>query len=464
MACEEQGLPQIETPADLIFENLCQDPGQLDTLRGTEGLVLILHRGGYDLPDFQRAARAIDVDPLGLQIVEVGEDSTVGSFHARLAGVVARASEFEGSLPEQSKPMVDRVMTRRGFLRPLTPTYIAAPFIDQQVCVASDGCRACVAVCPREAYQWRNGQIEYDMDACVPCGRCVTGCPVGAISNPTVTPAMVEAQVRASVGASANPVGIRFVCSRGSMVANAEWVDVVVPCSSMVTATWLLACLLLGAGGATAVPCGRCGCSLGLDEIATEVNHLASIVVEGAGLDPRITTGTVVGDTLDTPREEGLFDHRAAPKVVETFASATTGSVEVSDPSANLGIVEINASTCTLCGQCAKTCPTDALMESYHGDEVSITFDPTLCVNCTQCLGSCPEMDNRAITVVGKYDSAVLAGEPRTLNQGQVASCEVCGKAFAPMSMMARISELLGPDFDATLSVVRTRCLDCRGR
>lgn len=464
VACEERGRPEIETPAEFVIEDLCRDPGQIDAVRGAERLVLILHHGRYDLPALQRAARSIDVDPLGLQIVEMSEDSPIGSFHAHLAGVVARASEFEGSLPDQSKPILNRVTTRRGFFRPLAPTYIAAPFIDQQQCVASDGCRACVGVCPEEAYVWRNGQIEYDMDTCVPCGRCVTGCPAGAIGNPSVTPAMIEAQVRAAIGASDSSVGIRFVCSRGSIVASAGWLDVVVPCTSMVPATWLLACLLLGAAGATAVPCGQCGCSLGLDETANGANHLASTVVKDADLDPRITSGTVLGNTLSAAQAEGLFDHRAAAKVVEAFASVTTGSVDASDPSANLGIVEIDASSCTLCGQCAKTCPTGALMETYHGDEVSIAFDPTLCVNCSQCLSSCPEIDNGAIAVVGKYDSASLAGEPRILNQGQVATCEVCGKAFAPMSMMARIAELLGPEFDATLSVVGSRCLDCRGR
>jgi len=464
VVCKENGRPQIEASADLVFEDLCQDPSQLEALRGAERLVLILHEGRHDLAAIQRAARTIDIDPLGIQIVEVGEDSHVASLRAQLAGVVARASEFFGALPEQTKPVINRTMTRRSFLQPLTPTYIAAPFIDQRSCAASDGCRACVGVCPEGAYEWRNGQITYDMDACIPCGRCVTSCPVGAISNPAATPAMIEAQVRAIIRSSTAPVGIRFVCSRGSIDASTDWVEVVVPCSSMVPATWLLGCLLLGAAEVVAVPCDQSGCPLGLDEGATEANELAWTVVQDADLDLRISGGTGLGIKFDAATVDGLFDHSSAPSVIQAFASATTGSVDVSNPSANLGIVDINASACTLCGQCAKTCPTDALLEEYHCDKVSITFDPTLCVNCSQCMGSCPEIDNGAINVVGRYDSVSLASGSQILNQGQVAACEVCGKAFAPESMMARITEILGPEFDATLAVVGSRCLDCRGR
>ena len=45
-------------------ECLCQDPGQLTLFPQAERLVLILHNGKYHLPDIQKAARAIDIDPL----------------------------------------------------------------------------------------------------------------------------------------------------------------------------------------------------------------------------------------------------------------------------------------------------------------------------------------------------------------------------------------------------------------
>ncbi len=464
VACAAAGQLLPDVQPDFEFDDLCRTPNQLGVLGGVERLVLILQAGKYDLPEVQRAARMIDVDPLGLQIIEVDEASLNGSFQADLAGVVARASKFEGSVPEHAKPLAARVMTRRGFLRPLAPAYVAAPFIDPDICVSSDGCMACVEECPREAYEWRSGQIEYDMDVCVTCGRCVTVCPVGAIGDPSATPAMLEAQVRAAVDASAGPIGIRFVCSSGSMAADADWVDVVVPCSSMVTGTWILGCLLLGAAGATAVPCAQSGCSLGLDDRAIEVNDLASAVLEDVGLDPQVVTGTSLGEIIGVSRVEGLFDHDAAPRVIEVLVSATSGSIDVDDPAADLGIVEISSAACTLCGQCVKTCPTDALMESFSGEEFSITFDPRLCVNCSQCLRSCPEIVNGAITVTGSYNSEALAGDRRILNGGQFVRCQVCGEEFAPMSMMSRISEVLGPEFDATMSVVGSRCLDCRGR
>jgi ferredoxin len=59
-------------------------------------------------------------------------------------------------------------------LRPPTPAYVAAPRVDSSTCVAGDGCSTCVDICPQGAYQWSDGRISYDKDACVPCGRCVT--------------------------------------------------------------------------------------------------------------------------------------------------------------------------------------------------------------------------------------------------------------------------------------------------
>ena len=132
--------------------------------------------------------------------------------------------------------------------------------------------------------------------------------------------------------------------------------------------------------------------------------------------------------------------------------------------SADLGIVSINNTSCTLCGQCAKICPTNALTESYEDDDVSIAFDPRLCVNCSQCVSTCPEIDNGAITVSGGFGTAALSAGKQVLNRGPVATCEICDKAFAPGPMMDRIAELLGPEFDATMAVVGRRCLDCRGR
>jgi hypothetical protein len=45
-----------------------------------------------------------------------------------------------------------------------------------------------------------------------------------------------------------------------------------------------------------------------------------------------------------------------------------------------------------------------------------------------------------------------------------VLMCERCGKPIAPDTMMTRISDLLGDEFEATMGILSRRCLDCRGQ
>ena len=463
--CGDQPEVTHDVPDAVVVDGLCRDPHQMEQLAlDADRVVLVLHEGSYDLPRVQKALRSIDVDPLGVQITDFTPAVEAASLSVTIGGLRARAAAFVRSAPEHAKPVVPQSVTRRGFLRPPVPMYVAAPRVDHQVCVAGDGCRACVDVCPENAYQWQAGRITYDKDACVPCGRCVTTCPTGAIENPAITTAMLEAQVRALVDLADETTGIRFVCSRGVIEPRHGWSDISVPCTSMVPGSWLLACLLIGAGGATAVPCGESGCPLGLDAGAIQSNDLAHAVLSESGLEPGMVTGAAIHEPIVSGEVEDPFGRAAAPDVILAVAHLAQRDVSIVHPASNIGVVEIDASTCTLCGQCAKTCPTNALVEDYEGDTVSISFDARSCVNCTQCVSECPEIKRGAISVVGRIDVAMLTAGRQVLNEGTVATCEICGKAIAPMTMMNRIGDLLGEEFEATMSVLKDRCLDCRGR
>ncbi len=463
--CGDQPHVTHDVPGAVVVDGLCRNPHQMMSLAlDTDRVVLVLHHESYDLPDVQKALRGIDVDPLGVQITDVRPGVDATSLSATIGGLRARASAFVRSAPENAKPLYPESVSRRGFLRPPSPMYIAAPRVDHEMCVASDGCRACVDVCPQSAYQWQAGRVVYEKEACIPCGRCVTTCPTGAIENPAVTSTMLEAQVRTLLDHTDEPTGIRFVCSRGSIEPRVRWSDVSVPCTSMVPGSWLLACLLIGAGAATAVPCDESGCPLGLDVGAIQANDLAHTILSESGLEPGMVTGASIHEPLLLDGFEDPFGHGKAPDVMLAIAHVAERDIDIVHPASNTGVVEIDASVCTLCGQCAKTCPTDALIESYEGDVVSISFDARSCVNCTQCVSACPEIRRGAIAVVGRVDVALLGAGRHSLNEGTVETCEVCGAAIAPSTMMNRISDLLGDEFEATTAMLRGRCLDCRGR
>jgi ferredoxin len=463
--CGDQPVIPIHSTDSIVVDGLCQDPGQLRSFDSPpERVVVALHHDRYHLPDLQNALRSIDIDPLGAQLLDVGEERDAVELGVAVLGLRARAAAFDRSVPENAKPFFPRSVTRRGFLRPPVPAYVSAPRINDAICAADSGCRACVVVCPQDALEWRSGRMAYEKDICVPCGRCVTACPTGAVENPAVTPAIIDAQVRALVAARGEPVGIRFVCSRGATVPVRGWSDLSVPCTSMVPGSWLLATLLLGAGGAHAVPCSESGCSIDLDIGAIQANDLAHTVLRESGFDPTMLSGVFVDGPLAMTDIEDPFGSHGAANVMMALESMTTTSIDVRHEAANTGVVTIDASACTLCGQCAMTCPTHALVELYEDDIVSISFDARACVNCSQCVSACPEIERGAIAVEGRIDGALLTAGRQNLHQGTVAVCEVCGNAIAPSTMMSRIGDLLGDDFAATMAMLENRCLDCRGR
>ena len=452
----------ITTPGAITVEGLCRDPGLLRDL-GTQSdrAVVVLHRDSFDLSALQKALRSTGIDPLGAQVLDIGSNDDPGALSCQVEGLKQRATAFVTSAPEHAKPVFASVVTRRGFLRPPSPVYVAAPRVDYSTCAAGDGCRACVDVCSQGAYQWRAGRIVYDKDACVPCGRCVTSCPTGAIENPAVTPAMIDSQVRAVINDAEEPIGIRFVCSRGSVDAESGWVDISVPCTSMTPASWLLACGLLGASCARAMPCGESGCPIGGDSLVTEANDIARSILAQTGFEAAMVTGGLLNDEL---AGTNLFDQQNAVDVMLALVASTDTNFIVESKTAQFGVASIDATTCTLCGQCAKICPTSALRESYENEAISISFDAMACVSCRQCMAECPEIERGAIWVRGLIDTRRLAAGRLTLNEGTVSSCEICGNAIAPTTMMNRIGDLLGEEFQDTMKMLETRCLDCRGR
>ncbi len=459
-------IPQAVDGAILV-DGLCAEPRRMFSyIADTDAIVLALHPGGFQLSHVQQALRGLGIDPLGAQVMSVEQNSDVDTVTASLRGLIARSDAFEGSEPEHAKPVPVGKVTRRALLRPPIPEYVAAPMIDRDLCAAADGCRACVDLCPQAAYTWRSGRVIFDKDICRPCGRCVTGCPTSAISNPAATPSMMAAQVRALVSSTPGANGIRFVCSRGEMPTRAGWFDVEVPCTGMVSGTWALACIAMGAGGAALVACEDSGCPLHLDEHALASIDFARTILASSGLDPdMIDTGrgspatpiTVV-DLVDP------FAVNSGASVLLALASAMDVSLDVVHPASPVGVVTIDATTCTLCAQCATTCPTNALQDAYDGERISVTFDAATCVNCRQCLAACPEVERGAIAVSPRVDTDRFGAGRHTLNEGAVLMCELCGKPIAPDTMMARISDLLGDEFEATMGILSRRCLNCRGQ
>ncbi|MGI9610664.1 MAG: 4Fe-4S binding protein, partial [Acidimicrobiia bacterium] len=405
---------------------LCEFPEQLaHRIDDAERVVLLLHESRYGLAEVQKVLRSVDIDPLGVEILEIPTDTEEFDVGRALAGLRARAAAFTGSQPEHAKPVLRGEVTRRGLFQPPQPVYLAAPLVDHGVCAAADGCRACATACPQDAYRWHQGRIHFNKDMCEPCGRCVAACPTEAISNPVVAPNMIAAQTAALVSDNETSVGLRFVCSRARQVPQQPgWQGISVPCTGMVPGSWLITAVLMGASAVTIATCSTTGCELGHDEQGAAAIDFARSALEAAGLDPSPVPITPGDDQLQPPIAKLEFDapftRHGDVEVMLALNAQSEGELDFAHAASSLGVVSINAEACTLCAQCAQTCPTGAITADYEGETVALSFAAASCTNCNQCTIACPEIERDAIRVDGRVAAALLTSERFTITEGAV--------------------------------------------
>ena len=473
LACAAPG--DVAVPPELegvvYVDDLCRRPDELsDSIDGSDRLVMIVHPARVSLAQMQQRVRAAGVDPLGVQYVSA--EAIAGDARRAtvlLGGAVARAAAYEESSPEHARATFGGRQSRREMISLPKPHYESVPLIDEGICAAGTGCRACVTECPQGAYHWSRGKVRFDRDACVTCGRCVTACPTGAISNPTLSNRALLDQITALVAcAGPDPLGIAFVCAQRSQhISSAEWAEVEVQCTGMVPATWPLAALLLGAAAAAVVPCSASGCSLGSEERAADAVSIAGGLLAASGLERAAVSGEPgpLTASLGPVALEDPFGTTGPLEVMLALQSIATADqpIAVTGSMAYRGIVTIETAACTLCLTCAETCPTGALSHTAGTGHVELTFDAALCTGCSQCVPVCPEIERGAIRVDRRIDVAALQGGRQTLAESPTAQCELCGAPVASAAMLARISHLLGDEHTAAMDYLERRCMDCRG-
>lgn len=467
LLCADHDPPRIPDGDVRYLAGLCSEPSLLGLVPDeVDHLVLGVHWAEVDLARLQSAMRRNGFDPLSVGILDLTHLDTPDLLRAATAGMTARTEAFPGATPEQTKLEPAHRVSRRSLLSGLAPASIGAPAIDPARCVAADGCRACVLACPAGALIWQGGAITYDKTACITCGICITTCPTGAVVNPTVTPEAIERQIRAITHSSDTPIGIRFICRTGEeALPRPGYLDVSVACTGMLTPGWLLAPLLLGAAATDTAGCREAGCRLELDPRLGAAVDDASTILDALGIDPARLGGSPES-ALSPLQPSPVFGPDIDARVIELLAeavearSASAGSLRAT----RVGFVTIDPATCTACRMCARLCPTDALQAHDLIDGVSIDFDPRACVACGQCLSICPEIERGAISLEVGFDLTEWRKGRRDLRRDTSPRCTRCGRPIAPTAMLDRIAAMLGAEHQSTLTLLRTLCLDCRGR
>ncbi len=170
-----------------------------------------------------------------------------------------------------------------------------------------------------------------------------------------------------------------------------------------------------------------------------------------------------------TPVEEGMEIRTASDKVKESrkFAAGMLyykypGDKTVRDIAAKLG-VEIcvsdkNSQDCVLCGLCVRACrevvEANALTFVDRGldrnvEDPKVEFNPEVCIGCGSCAYVCPT----------GYVKMEDTGKTRLIwdKVFKMATCSKCGRYFAPVDQLAKISEKTGVPMSKLMV-----CVSCR--
>jgi Pyruvate/2-oxoacid:ferredoxin oxidoreductase delta subunit len=470
VVCADHGTP-VPSSAEGVYDTvgvkgLCSDPSALAKAGLTNPEAFILHTGEYDLGFVQGAIRKAGVDPLGVPVVTLADMPSETELQIVGAGIVARRRAFPGAGPENAKLSWPELISRRKLFALKVPQYVVAPSIDPTLCAAGHGCRLCVESCPAEALTPVDGAISYSVDACVSCGICTTTCPTGATTNPAATPGQVAAQISAMVAIADEPIGVRFHCRDAQPKAfGNSWYPIEVPCTGMLTVGWLLAPLLLGAAAVSVDPCTSSGCAIGNDDRLVERRSEAAAICDELGIgQDRVRlakqgslaqpVGLIPTAAIGTMRDTDMFAALAN--------MAAAGDISIDTSVGAVGVITIDEATCTVCEQCTTVCPPGALKVNRSDGAVEISFDASICVGCAMCVATCPEIENDAITLHRRFDTAALAAGRHAIRTGSTATCEKCGDPIAPSAMLERFQSMLGPEHAGTLDLIGRRCINCR--
>ncbi len=135
------------------------------------------------------------------------------------------------------------------------------------------------------------------------------------------------------------------------------------------------------------------------------------------------------------------------------------GFVEL-QPGADMGGIQVDSASCTLCMACIQLCPTGALIS--ESGQTRLDFIEARCIQCGICERACPE---NAISMQARFLlDAAERQTPVTLTQDQRHHCSQCGEPFISKALLEKsiqIMQLQGNLGDDGIENLRS-CPRCR--
>jgi ferredoxin len=399
-----------------VFDHYCEhrkggeevcDPVELSSrLRGRKALII---RGIYDqqhLKLYRDAVLRAGLNPLLVQVIDYRWNPWV--LEATRAALEAAWAADRARFTEESVEYTRReIMT--GNVHPYSGRSSHPVYIREACGDLYRVCDICQRSCPYGAIEIDRAEkraVIVDDAKCTDCGLCAAACPMGAIQMPNYP------------DASFANVGI----VKGDKVVSCrlhEGESLKLPCVGELSPVDLLA---MRAGGSVTVHCPDPGCKL-----AGNLSALKELLGELDEVYGGFAFSQGGGPSRPQARDGAPAVRAAAPSYRRPVIIAALAD-EASAPL--LGVRDLSVDdTCTLCENCAKWCPTNALTIAREGDRTLLRFDPSSCVGCDVCVNVCPEFRDQGGSRVRAISARPHSGalERRTLAEDHNVYCRDCG-------------------------------------
>ncbi|MCW8885032.1 MAG: 4Fe-4S binding protein [Motiliproteus sp.] len=347
------------------------------------------------------------------------------------------------------------------------------------------GCTRCLDVCPADAIDVVNGNINVDAHLCHGAGGCATACPTSAIRYGHPQPQLLQQQCKQLIERYLQAGGDSPQLLIHDAEVGLDWIEkhlaelpghwLPLQVEEMGAAgldTWLSA-LAWGAGQVTLLTHDAVPQSI-TQALVSEV-EVANRLLNGLAMGNRVAISSLSESAQWLQQQNPIHwpeaglnageDKRTQISKVMSYLYQHADSKQLGEAvelpkAAAYGAVVIEEDDCTLCMSCVSTCPSKALISASDTPELS--FNEDNCVQCGLCEQACPE---KIISLQPRY---LLDPEqrrnPRVLKEEDPFCCTSCGKPFATKgmvkTMLKRLSghSMFGGDALKRLEM----CEDCR--
>ena len=301
------------------------------------------------------------------------------------------------------------------------------PSVDGDRCVhgalPAASCRACVAICPRNAFMLDDNGLALDTDACDGCGLCVGACPQEAIDlGERLQPLIRQVRGESTVFLACDAI------AKGNEPGQ-------VACLHGVGLSALARCHANGAHVAVVArgECRSCARSTSatIDERVGQISKLA----RDRGLPVMSVRDLPIGAWREERDEAANMSRRALfrgvlqpqPKVALPAAllapGVPAGVILGHRDAATIALIApiIDAEACTACGACIEVCPHRVLSLTTREVGAAYEADATACTGCGICVDACD------VNAISLQASAPARPKPVVLDK---ARCGHCGVMF----------------------------------